>query len=51
VMIVLKAIPQQEFQKMFPAMGTPLGWVHSCSRGVFQKWLLSVSCKYKVCLN
>jgi len=39
--MALKAIPQQEF-KNFSNSGSITGLVHSCSRGVLQRWLLSV---------
>jgi len=36
--------------KMFPTGATSLCHVHSCTRGVLRKWLLSESCECKVML-
>jgi len=31
---------------MFSTVAAPFGYVHSCSRAVFWRWFLSVSCTY-----
>jgi hypothetical protein len=37
VTTALKAVPQQELQKIFPTVTAPLGEVHSSSRGVLSR--------------